>query len=50
MGAWGHLALTQAEYGWTRVSRPSAASPATGFPKKHVEQQAALVDEAFNSR
>lgn len=47
MGAWGHLVLTQPEYGWTRVSRPFAASPATGFPKKHAEEQQALVDQAF---
>jgi 2-oxoglutarate dehydrogenase E1 component len=50
MGAWGHLVLTQSAYGWTRVSRPFAASPATGFSKKHAEEQAALVDEAFGGR
>ncbi|HND89637.1 MAG TPA: thiamine pyrophosphate-dependent enzyme, partial [Saprospiraceae bacterium] len=47
MGAWGHLALHHGEYGWRCVSRAAAASPATGFQKKHDYEQAALVDAAF---
>ncbi len=47
MGAWGYLALNHGEYGWTRVSRPPAASPATGFPKKHEKEQQEIVDAAF---
>jgi 2-oxoglutarate dehydrogenase E1 component len=47
MGAWGYLALNHAEYGWKCSSRPSAASPATGFPKLHEKQQHELVDFAF---
>ncbi len=30
------------------VGRPEAASPATGMLRRHLEQQAALVDEALN--
>jgi 2-oxoglutarate dehydrogenase E1 component len=47
MGAWGYLALEQGGYGWKCVSRASAASPATGFPKKHEQEQQNIVNEAF---
>ena len=47
MGVWGHLALHHAEYGWKCASRSAAASPATGFPKKHEKEQAEIVDKAF---
>ncbi|MDO8971227.1 MAG: 2-oxoglutarate dehydrogenase E1 component, partial [Saprospiraceae bacterium] len=47
MGAWGHLAINQAEYGWKYVGRAAAASPATGFPKAHEKEQAELVKIAF---
>jgi 2-oxoglutarate dehydrogenase E1 component len=49
MGAWGHLVLNHAEYGWACVSRPSAASPATGFPKKHEKEQQDIVNAAFGA-
>ncbi len=49
MGAWGHLAINHSEYGWKCISRGSAASPATGFPKKHEKEQAAIVDLAFGN-
>ncbi|MCB0575341.1 MAG: 2-oxoglutarate dehydrogenase E1 component, partial [Saprospiraceae bacterium] len=47
MGAWGHLMLNHSEYGWKCVSRSSAASPATGFLKKHEKEQHELVLQAF---
>jgi len=47
MGAWSHLAVNQAEYGWKCVSRRSAASPATGFPKAHEKEQNEIVAAAF---
>jgi len=47
MGAWSYLAVNQSEYGWKCASRPAAASPATGFPKKHEMEQAAVVERAF---
>jgi len=50
MGAWGHIVLNHNEYGWTRVSRPSSASPATGFAKKHEKEQLELVEIAFGSK
>jgi multifunctional 2-oxoglutarate metabolism enzyme len=31
-----------------RISRPASASPATGSPKKHQAEQAALIAQAFN--
>lgn len=47
MGAWQFLVSTYPEYGWSCASRPSAASPATGFPKKHEKEQADILDKAF---
>jgi 2-oxoglutarate dehydrogenase E1 component len=47
MGAWSHLAVNHSEYGWKCVARPAAASPATGFPKKHEKEQADVVERAF---
>ena len=47
MGAWGHLALNHPEYGWKCVSRPAAASPATGFLKKHEKEQMGIAEQAF---
>jgi 2-oxoglutarate dehydrogenase E1 component len=47
MGAWSYLATEHSEYGWKCVSRPAAASPATGFPKKHEMEQKEIVDKAF---
>ncbi len=49
MGAWAYLAVTQPQYGWACVSRPAAASPATGFPKKHEKEQMEVVEQAFAS-
>ncbi|MFN0035135.1 MAG: 2-oxoglutarate dehydrogenase E1 component [Saprospiraceae bacterium] len=47
MGAWSHIATTQAEYGWKYAGRRAAASPATGFPKAHEKEQGELVGAAF---
>jgi 2-oxoglutarate dehydrogenase E1 component len=47
MGAYSHLLLQYNQYDWLYAGRPLAASPATGFPKIHEQQQKALVDQAF---
>lgn len=48
MGCWSYIIR---EFGWTRfkglIARKKSASPATGFLKVHVEEQAALVNKAF---
>lgn len=48
MGYWSYIIR---EFGWARfkglVARKKSASPATGFLKVHVEEQAALVNKAF---
>ena len=49
MGAWGYLLMNQRQYDWQLAARPSAASPATGFPKAHEKQQIAVVDTAFGA-
>ncbi|MFI7589814.1 multifunctional oxoglutarate decarboxylase/oxoglutarate dehydrogenase thiamine pyrophosphate-binding subunit/dihydrolipoyllysine-residue succinyltransferase subunit [Spongisporangium articulatum] len=51
-GPWPHVALTLpqelAGRPLLRVSRPASASPASGSPKKHQAEQAALIAQAFN--
>lgn len=47
MGAWPYIATERSEYGWKCVSRPAAASPATGFLKKHEKEQLEIVAQAF---
>ncbi|RXK52613.1 2-oxoglutarate dehydrogenase E1 component [Aquirufa rosea] len=48
MGYWSYIIR---EYGWTKfkglVARKKSASPATGFLKVHAEEQAALINKAF---
>jgi len=48
MGYWSYIIR---EFGWARfkglIARKKSASPATGFLKVHVEEQAALVNKAF---
>jgi len=49
-GAWTYLSTTLGDRlgrPLRRVSRPAAASPATGSSKTHAKEQAALVEEAF---
>ena len=49
-GAWPHVALNlQPALGREirLVSRPAAASPATGSAKEHLVEQAELVDRVF---
>ena len=46
MGAWSFLA-TNYEEKLRCISRPAAASPATGFGKIHAKEQAALLAAAF---
>jgi len=49
MGAWSYLLLNHGAYGWKCISRPAAASPATGFVKRHEKEQVDLVEAAFRS-
>ena len=49
MGYWSYVIR---EFGWARfkglVARKKSASPATGFLKVHAEEQAALMNKAFD--
>ncbi len=49
MGAWYYIAAAQSQYGWRCVSRKPAASPATGYLKKHEIEQKEIVDKAFEN-
>ena len=49
MGYWSYILREFPEIGLGNcVSRDSAASPATGYNKKHDEEQASLIDLAFS--
>lgn len=47
MGAWQYMALNYQSKPLQAVSRKASASPATGFKKKHDQEQAQIVDQAF---
>ncbi len=47
MGAWRYLLSTFEGKPFRRISRATAASPATGFKKVHDRQQADLIERAF---
>jgi 2-oxoglutarate dehydrogenase E1 component len=48
MGAWSYIAVNHSEYGWKCVSRPAAASPATGYPTLHEKEQQEIMAKALN--
>ncbi len=47
MGCYTYLVREMTDVRLRPVSRPAAASPATGFAKMHTQEQAALVAKAF---
>jgi 2-oxoglutarate dehydrogenase E1 component len=52
MGAWAYMnrelpGLLAGTFGWSCVSRPLSASPATGSPGRHKREQARLMADAF---
>lgn len=49
MGAWQYMALNYKSKPLKVVSRKASASPATGFKKKHDQEQQQIVDQAFSS-
>lgn len=48
MGAWTYINNLEVDVDWNLVARPASASTATGFAKIHNEEQAKIVDQAFN--
>ena len=48
MGAWQFIRNHMAEVDWKHVARKASASPATGFKKKHDQQQDELMVRAFD--
>ncbi len=47
MGAWSFILRVFREVKKDVISRKAAASPATGFPKVHAQEQQEIVDKAF---
>ena len=47
MGAWQFMAMNYKTVPLSVISRKASASPATGFKKKHEQQQQDIVDRAF---
>lgn len=48
MGSWYYILSCLRDVKWNLVSRKPSASPATGFKKVHLAEQAAILDKAFN--
>lgn len=51
MGPWPHVALymtSEIPVPFYRVSRPESTSPAVGQHSRHVEEQKALLQQAFS--
>lgn len=49
MGAWTYLLRREENFRLKLISRKSAASPATGFPKTHAREQAEILEAAFGA-
>ena len=47
MGALSFLKLNLEDFAMSYISRPASASPATGFSKKHAQEQQQLVEKAL---
>jgi len=47
MGAWVYILSCYRNIDWEIVSRKASASPATGYHKVHVQQQADIIEKAF---
>ena len=48
MGAWFYIRNIITEVEIKRISRKASASPATGFAKVHLAEQAAIIESAFS--
>lgn len=49
MGGWTYM-LRETDYDITCVARKAAASPATGYPKVHKEEQQNIIEKAFEKK
>lgn len=47
MGSWSYLLRSYRKKSFDIISRKVSASPATGYAKKHAEEQAAIIKKAF---
>ncbi len=50
MGAWRHVSFSLPDIPFRLISRRRAASPATGFKKRHDEEQEIIVSVAFEKK
>lgn len=50
MGAWRHVSFSLSDIPFRLISRRRAASPATGFKKRHDEEQEIIVSAAFEKK
>lgn len=46
-GSWTYLLRREENWKMKLISRPSSASPATGFSKVHATEQTAIIEQAF---
>src|SRR5213079_1249699 len=55
MGAWSYLRVQFGEslfgrWPFSGISRPASASPATGSPRRHKQEQTEIITRAFGDR
>jgi 2-oxoglutarate dehydrogenase E1 component len=50
MGAWRHVSFSLPDIPFRLISRRRAASPATGFKKRHDEEQEIIISVAFEKK
>ncbi len=50
MGAWRHVSFSLPDIPFRLISRRRAASPATGFKKRHDEEKEIIVSVAFEKK
>ena len=50
MGAWRHVSFSLPDIPFRLISRRRAASPATGFKKRHDEEQEIIISVAFDKK
>jgi len=48
MGAWNYLQRALPDWPLQKISRPERASPATGLPGRHEQEQRAILDQTIN--
>lgn len=47
MGAWNHICMNYSKVQWKPLGRKPSSSPATGYLKRHTQNQKEIIEQAF---